>query len=336
MIHSEYQELDIDDISLDYSNPRIAKYIEMYGVENLNGEAISLALGGGTDDKNGTTYSSLQESIKANNGIIHPIIVNKTDDIHATVIEGNTRVQIYRDLKKRGVRGNWNTIRAIVYFNLSENEIDAIRLQSHLVGPREWDPYSKAKYLNYLSNLQRLPLALIISFCGGKGNEVKKMINAYNDMEEYYRPNLDDDSEFDQKKFSAFAELQNRSILEALQRNSFSKDSFAKWVINENIDTMQNVRKLPLILKNEKAKKIFLKENVTAAMKIIAAEEVGDKKFGTFSYEVLASELIIKLESMEFQEIKKLKTDLDYEDKRAILLGLYESLDAIIDVIKED
>ena len=43
-------------------------------------------------------------------------------------------------------------------------------------------------------------------------DEVKKMIDAYNDMEEYYKSNLSDDSEFDQRKFSAFSELQNQQM----------------------------------------------------------------------------------------------------------------------------
>lgn len=337
MLSSEYMELNVCNIELDYENPRIAKYIELYGKDKITSEALSLILGGGIEDKSGTSYSSLKESIKSNGGIIHPIIVNKITSMNKlVVIEGNTRVQIYKELKQTCADGEWNKIRAIVYKDLDEKDIHAIRLQSHLVGPRDWDPYSKAKYLNYLSNRKKLPITQIISFCGGKQNEVKKMIDAYNDMEEYYRANLSDDSEFDQRKFSAFVELQNQPIKETLIKNGFSKNDFAKWVINGNFDTMQSVRQLPAILNNEQATKIFFKENAKEAIKIVAAQEINTKAYGINTYESIAAELLQKLDSIEYKEIKKLRDDPDYENKKSMLITLYETLETIINEITEE
>lgn len=337
MLTSEYMELNISDVELDYENPRIAKYVEMYGKDKITSEALSLILGGGTDDKNGTSYTSLKESIKSNGGIIHPIIVNKiTATNKYVVIEGNTRVQIYKELLQAGVEGEWNIIRSIVYDDLDETDIHAIRLQSHLVGPRDWDPYSKAKYLNYLSNKKKLPITQIISFCGGKQSEVKKMIDAYNDMEEYYRSNLSDDSEFDQRKFSAFSELQNQQIRETLLRNGYSKNDFAKWVINGNFDTMQSVRQLPAIFNNKDATKVFFEENAKEAMKIVAAQEINTKSYDSNAYESIAAELLQKLDSIEYKEIKKLRDDPDYENKKSMLITLYETLDTIVKEISEE
>jgi len=133
-----------------------------------------------------STFDSLYESIKTNGGVIHPIILNKIHDGSFVVVEGNTRVQIYRELRNRNALGDWDRISSIIYKNLPAEQIHAIRLQSHLVGPRDWDPYSKAKYLNYLYNTENMPINQIIAFCGGKAAEVQKMIKAYNDMEQYY------------------------------------------------------------------------------------------------------------------------------------------------------
>lgn len=333
---SEYRELNVIDIKLDYENPRIAKYLEIYSEDEITSETISLALGGGTEDKSGTSFSSLQESIKANGGIIHPIIVNELEDKKLVVIEGNTRVQIYREFSKAGVPGNWDTIRAIVYHNLSDPEIHAIRLQSHLVGPRDWDPYSKAKYLNYLSNQEKLPIQQIISFCGGKTAEVKKMIDAYNDMEQYYRKGLDDDSKFDQREFSKFAELQNRGVKDALVIHKFDRMDFANWVINGNIDTAQNVRKLSVILKNKEALKVFLKANISEAVKVLAIEEFDSGKINDVPYEVLASELTKRLRNIKYAEIKSLKYDPEYDDKKTLLFDLLDELTDVTDEIKEE
>ncbi len=122
-MQSRYMELKVDKIELDFDNPRIAKYVEQYGKNQITSEALSLALGRGSDDKSGTSYSSLKESIKSNGGIIHPIIVNKNIDDKYVVIEGNTRVQIYKEFFQNNVPGEWNENRAIVYENLDEREI---------------------------------------------------------------------------------------------------------------------------------------------------------------------------------------------------------------------
>lgn len=137
----EYRLIQVKDIELDFDNPRIARALEMFPDRNdITAEQISLALGAGADagDSSHTTFTSLKESIKTNGGIIHPIIVNRTGNQYI-VIEGNTRVQIYKDFKSKGVPGNWDEIIAVIYTNLSEEAAHAIRLQSHLVGPREWD-----------------------------------------------------------------------------------------------------------------------------------------------------------------------------------------------------
>ncbi len=329
----EYRKIEISLLKTDITNPRIARFLEIYkeSPEAINDAAVSLALGIGSLD-----CATLEESIKANNGIIHPIIVNKTKNNEFIVIEGNTRVQIYKNYQKRQVAGDWDTIPAVIYSDISENEIDSIRLQSHLVGPRDWDPYSKAKFLNSLSNQARLPMSQLVSFCGGNANEVKKMIDAYNDMETYYRPNLPSDNDFDEKKFSAFKELQNRSILESLIKYGYTKVDFGKWVINDNIDKMQNVRMLPLILKNNKAKEVFLKENATEAEKILHVEEFKDKDFNNLSYDYLAAYLTNKLEDIKYEEIRNLRSNASYEDKKTTLLTLMDTLKFIVDDINKE
>ncbi|WP_394871083.1 ParB/RepB/Spo0J family partition protein [Clostridium butyricum] len=335
-MNSNYMELEIDLIELDYENPRIAKFVELYGDRKLSAEQIALALGGGTDSKNGVSYAGLKESIKTNGGVIHPIIVNKTCDNKYVVIEGNTRVQIYKEFKKNKVPGNWDTIRAIVYIELDEHEIHAIRLQSHLVGPRDWDPYSKAKYLNYLSNQEKLPMSQIISFCGGKQSEIRKFIDAYNDMENFYRGNLDDDSEFDQRDFSKYIELQNASVKEAILTHEFDLDDFSNWVINGNIDSAQNVRKIPAILKNAEAKKVFLKSNVSEAIKILAVEEIDLEPLNNYSYDVLAGELIKKLQKIEYKEVDRLQHDPRYDAKKEKLIEALNELKWIVEKICEE
>ena len=87
---SHYIELPVENIELDKNNPRIARGLAYY--DPITSEILALLLGSTSD-----ACASLRESIRENKGIIHPIIVNRKSDGTYVVIEGNTRLQIYKD-----------------------------------------------------------------------------------------------------------------------------------------------------------------------------------------------------------------------------------------------
>lgn len=327
---SKYVELPIDQIELDKSNPRIANYLATHDEDDITSDLMALLLGTTSD-----SCASLRQSIEANNGIIHPIVVNKREDGTYVVIEGNTRLQIYKDFRKENKPGNWNTIRCIVYENIEEEEQHKIRLQAHLVGPREWDPYSKAKYLNYLANEEHMPMNRLISFCGGnsKASEIRNMIAAFKDMEEYYRPLCDDDTMFDIKKFHGFVELQRSTVLESLIVNGYTKSDFSQWMIDDKFSILQDVRRIPEILKSKKAKEVFLKSDTASAKKILAVEELSSDKLKDVPYELLAKELSKRMQSILFKEIHHLKNDATYADKLNSLMNVYEDVKFVLDEV---
>ena len=193
--------------------------------------------------------------------------------------------------------------------------LHSIRLQAHLIGPREWDPYSKAMYLNHLANVEHMPMNTLISFCGGsfKASEIRNMIAAYNDMEKYYRPLCDDDSQFDIKKFHGFVELQNRNIMDALTAKGYDKTDFSQWMVDDRFSTLQDVRRLPDILKSKKATEVFLKTNTRDAKKILAVEEITVDKLKDVPYELLAKELSNRMLDMKMREISHLRDDSEYD-----------------------
>lgn len=315
---AEFKTLNINEIELDFNNPRISRLIEMYG-PSVTAEQISLALESGagrsaSESSSNTTYISLKESIKTNEGIIHPIIVNRNQEGKYIVIEGNTRVQIYREFKTNKLQGNWDTIPAMVYNNLPLASIDAIRLQAHLVGPREWDPYSKAKYLHYLSNQEHLTLAQIVDFCGGNKIEVTNYIQAYVDMEKYYRPLLDSDQDFEHRKFSAFVELQKMTVKTALSNHGFSRTDFSKWIIDDKIGRLENVRSIPRVLNNPKSKEIFLRENIDEAIKVLTTPQ-SSASLSDATLEQLASEICKKAATVTWNYVQKLRNDPSSETR---------------------
>lgn len=214
----------------------------------------------------------------------------------------------------------------------------SIRLQAHLIGPREWDPYSKAMYLNYLANIEHMPMNTLISFCGGssKASEIRNMIAAYNDMGKYYRPLCDDDSQFDIRKFHGFVELQNRNIMDALTAKGYDKTDFSQWMVDDRFSTLQDVRRLPDILKSKKATDVFLKTNTRDAKKILAVEEITVDKLKGVPYELLAKELSNRMLDMKMREISHLRDDSEYDAKRNALVQVYGDVKFILEEIGVD
>lgn len=324
---STFVELPIDQITIDKENPRIANYLAIHDSNNITSELIALLLGTTT-----SACDSLRESIRENRGIIHPIIVNKEPDCTYRVIEGNTRLQIYKDFLSSGVPGNWSVIKAIVYDGLDTDRIHSIRLQAHLVGPRDWDSYSKAKYLNYLYNVEHMPMNTLISFCGGssKASEIKNMITAYNDIETYYRPICEDDMQFDIKKFQGFVELQRKTVLDSILGHGYTKTDFSRWIQDEKISVLQDVRRIPDILNSKKATETFLRENSTEAKKILTVEEITSEKLKDIPYEMLAKELSKRMMNMSVFELHHLRDDSEYSEKLNSLRNVCDDIQNIV------
>ncbi len=304
----ELVRLPVDDLVLDQSNPRIARLLE-YSAGHVTSEQMQLALAAETEQSNGqTTYHSLRVSIQTNRGIIHPIIVNRCDD-GDVVIEGNTRTLIYREFNEKEPRGHWSEIPCLLYHDLPPEEIDAIRLQAHLVGPREWDPYSKAKYLNHLRNSQHLTWEQVVDFCGGQSNQARNYVAAYNDMEQYYRAAIESDDQFDATRFSAFVELQRPPVLKALLDNKFDKSDFAVWVHQRLIHPLYTVRSLPAILSDNKARDVFLQDGAQAARRELEAPSSEDV-IKDASLHQLAVEISRRVLGMSYSDLNALRQDV--------------------------
>lgn len=334
MKQAKLTQLPIDSIKLDEDNPRIKQCLENY--HNITPEVIALALWDSGDGDAATSYRVLRDSIKDSGGIIHPIVVNHEENGDYVAIEGNTRLQIYKDFVEKCVPGEWTHITALVYEGLTKVEKHSIRLQSHLVGPRDWDPYSKAKYLYQLSEIEMLPLNSIINMCGGNKNEITKAIDAYKYMKTYYEPYAKSKGlEPDTRDYSKFREYENARIKSAIQYKGYEANQFAKWVVDENVDKAQSVRLIPAIMKNKEALEAFLRGNLTDAETVLRAAELNNADLSDYPYEVLAGELFKKLMTLPATEVDELANNGEKVMKRDALERLKNKLDFIIEMIIE-
>ena len=316
--NGQFETLPIATLVLDASNPRVARYIEMYGGQ-VTDEQMSLALGAANYEQgeSTTTFQSLRASIRTHGGLIYPILVNRESVNRLVVIEGNTRALIYRQFRRDDDSGRWDEIPAIVYDQLDKKEIDAIRLQAHLVGPRQWDPYSKAKYLDYLSNSEHLTTDQIIDFCGGQRTEVHRFIDAYNDMEDNYRPLLASDDQFDPTRFSAFLEMQAPRVQEALVTSGYTKTDFAGWVKDQILYPSDRVRKLPAILANPQARCVFLTHGAREAEKVLDSPSTVEALEDATLVQ-LADALSNRIAKMGYTDFLRLREDLNTPENHAL------------------
>lgn len=327
------ENIPVDQLDLDPENPRIRKFLEQYG-GTPSFDHMLLALGAhSSDPESGSTvtFQSLKESIRAQGGVINPIHVEKQPSGRYRVVEGNTRVAIFMSFKAEKIKGSWGSIPAFVHEKLPGFQADAIRLQCHIVGPRPWDPYSKAKYLDHLLNHDNLPLSTIVELCGGRRKEIAEYVDAYRDMEKFYRPILGSDGDFDPTRFSAFVELQRANVKQAILED-FTLTNFAEWIRDRKIDPLNTVRALPRILKNPQAKAKFLAVNAREAIKLLEVPPAPG--LANVSLEQLLRSVIEKLDTMGWRELDVIKADLGSE-KAQLLVEAHEVLTEVCEKIAE-
>jgi hypothetical protein len=309
-------------------NPRIKWALE--NVPEPTSQDIHLALcATGTTDAEGAKFEQLRDSVKSNGGIIQPIIVNRTPDGTLVCIEGNTRLMLYRDFEKQGTAGDWSQIPALVYENMPREDAHAIRLQAHLIGPRPWNPYAKAKYLDELRNKERMSWNQIVDLCGGRKKELQQYIDAYQDVEEFFRPLFDSDEDFDQTRFSGFVELQKSGVKQALQHAGFGIHDFAQWIKDNKIKKLEGVRSLPKVLRNPDAKRVFLRDGMTEAEKIVDRPDLS-RTLQDASILQLAQVLGHKLNTVPWEELRVWRDDETNETVGA-LLTLRDIVGALLD-----
>jgi len=329
----QISQVPVADIVLDERNPRIAHIFEGIKSGGNAQDWMTMALGqAAPEDAEGgssaSTYSSLKASIRAHQGLINPIIVTPNSDGKYVVIEGNTRVAIYRELAEEEAPGDWSKIAAIIHPGLAEEGEHAIRLQAHLVGPRPWRPFAKAKYLHDLYANQKLSITQILDFCGGtaRRKEIEQYIAAYKDMTEHFLPlAAAAGAPPDYARFSSFVELQN--IKPAITRAGHTVDEFAKWVFENRLAPQQLVRALPRILSNPEAKRQFFLHNAREAVKVLD-QPAPNAVLGSASLEQLATALAVKIRQLNWPDVQAMKQDTGSPQTQS-LMSCYDELKAL-------
>ena len=315
-----YQSIPTSQIKFDRENPRIKVALEKYG-DKLNNERIRFALQTATEGSASTSsYRSLKDSIRAAGGISVPIVVAPKDD-QLVCIDGNTRLTVYNELEEEGAPGDWTSIDCLVLQDPEDQDIETIRVTAHLVGAREWPAYEKARYLHYLRNVEFMDYDELIARCGGNRRSINEQIEAYHDMNEFYRDVSSGDA-FKVDRFSGFVELQKKDIKESIYNAGFDLHDFGRWIREGQIFALRDVRKLPRVLADKEARDVFVDGGIRSIERAIEVAEANRRKddptssaattIEKASMAALAGALLQKITSMPRQDYLALR-DREYE-----------------------
>ncbi len=336
--------LGVEKIDFDTENPRIKMALEKYG-EQLNADRIHFALRSATENgaRGTSSYNGLKDSILASGRIVTPITVVKKDDKYVC-IDGNTRLAIYKQFIREKTLGDWSEIKAIVLNNASPRDIETIRVSAHLVGSRQWPAYEKARYLHHLRNQQLMDYGEMIALCGGNRVDIERQIDAYHDMNEYYR-DVVDDSAFRMERYSGFVELQKPQIKEAIFEVGLDLKDFGEWIRDGKIYRLDTVRQLPRVLRDDEARNTFLNggpRSIESAIRLLDQRRSENERDGTIdnitlenaSIYHLAKVLTQRINSFPLEELDALRKK-EREDS-VEQIGVLENLSARLHILIEN
>lgn len=249
--------LDVDKLKFLQDNPRV--YASTHGVPNFNDlteeqqqDVILKKLLQEPSVKN------LKPEIRRHGGLIEPILV-RLDTME--VIEGNSRLAVYRELKKAEPRGDWESIPCDIVSSLTERQQAAFLNQIHVKGKTKWSAYEKANFA-YVRRKKGCTFGDIATLFGETEMTIRTRVKEIELM------NGNDDN--DQSHFSYYSVLvRKKDISQAMdERNDLREFLLKKIRIlgsddEDNDFTAQELRKkLPDVLKKPKVLDKYVKDEI--------------------------------------------------------------------------
>lgn len=151
-IHYSEDYKEIDALKFFIDNPRVYSVVrEIPEFDNFTEEEkqekIFEKLLGEPSVKN------LREEIKRHGGLLEPIVVSMNT---WEVIEGNSRLAVYKELHDSQVDGEWSLIPCRLISKFEDDELAAYLSQIHIKGKTKWAAYEKYNfaYVRFVKSTQ--------------------------------------------------------------------------------------------------------------------------------------------------------------------------------------
>ncbi len=174
----------------------------------------------------------LKESIKANGGLIDPLIVRDGDFV---VLEGNSRLAAYRILQKQDPI-KWAKVKCkILPSDISDKAIFTLLGQYHIIGRKDWSPYEQAGYLYRRRENSKQPIDFIAEELGITLSKAKRFVEVYEFMIDHNDVHAD--------KWSYYEELLKSSAINTyLKTVDGLEETIVKQIKNGEIKQAVDIR----------------------------------------------------------------------------------------------
>ena len=305
--------IDIFELKFLKDNPRV--YACTHGISGFNemieGEQQELIYEKLLEEP---SVKNLIPEVRRHGGLIEPILIR-----HDTkeVIEGNSRLAVYRKFYQESENGDWELIPCEIVSYLSDDQQAAYLNQVHIKGKTKWSAYEKANFAFVRRD---------------RGWSPKKIAELFGESEPTIRTNINVIKLMKQNEDSVRSHfnyydvaVRNSEISSAIKNQPRVRSFLLNRIKNQGSDendnefTAQDLRKkLPVVLKKPKVLKKYLDGAIDLdqgyqSAKISQVEE-RVKQAKDLLDEVLKSE-VNKLEQGEFNAfkhaVKKLSKEVD-------------------------
>ena len=313
-------KIPIIKLKLDIENPRIQYFLDTRLNNEISQEKIKFALSEGNDQ-----YEKLKEHIEINKGIYDPIWIIPDGDFFI-VIEGNTRAFIYEELSEKYENdSNWKNIDSIILpHKIDRKQINFIRLEKHLFGQTPWSAYEKARELYRLHEKEDYSLKRLEQLTKLRASDIQNNIQAYQDMEDQYLQKYNKPTE--RLKFSYFVEFRkNRELKKLVKKGLLSVSDFCDWVGEGKFRRGEDIRRLPLVIKDEQARQELIKDNFQAALDQL--EQINPAAKSKLFERI--EDVIYGIEKIQWKELDEIKSGMQ-PGKVESLVRLYNSVEKIL------
>ena len=190
---------------------------------------------------------NLKPQIEKDGGLQDPVIVR----MHGRqVIEGNSRLAVYRKLWDETGDDQWAHIRCLVVTELTDDQQTRLLAQTHLIGKTDWSPYAKALLCFRWVEEEGKTIANLVKLSGLTTRTINKNIKIIQLMKE----NNDDKL----SHFSYYNNLvTNRKISAAIAERPALKDTLFEQIKAEEFTAREMRDHLPTVIEKPKILRKF-------------------------------------------------------------------------------
>jgi hypothetical protein len=314
------QDLPLDEVQLDSTNPRVANAVAIseYGTGNVLQDRLSELLWSDPD------VHDLYRSVLANKGLIERIIVRH----NLVVAEGNCRTVVYRKLRENfPSEERWRRIPArVLPAEITDRQVAVLLGELHVGGKNKWSAFEKAGHIHKLFTQYGMVQEEIAKLLRTSKTSVNHNFRAFDVMKNRYLVAFPGPGAV--RKFSYFLELYKKPELrEWVTRSPEAIDDFVQWVGRNKIARGEDVRELQDIVTDPRALAAFKEHGRDAALKVLEK----DRPDLTSPLFKLMVEMTKSLDDARLDEIQKVRKDKS-GGARTIVKNLKESLERFVDL----